>query len=138
MSEPFKIQGSIWEDGSATILARLVGRGASGVAVVGEGNALQKADVSAIVGKVYFLDSPTPETPLSPSLTVTVAGNCFDTLQTDASWTVDVTGYNLAHDLAATYFTPPGLYRVQYLVTCLGGRVFAIVAELSVAHLRGA
>lgn len=130
MDQPFAVT---WrEDGSATVLGRLTARNGTGAAtgVAGEGNWLKQADVSTITCAVYDLDSATPSTAISTP-TVTVSSAVLDTpVTTTVLWTVDTTGYNFIHDLAATAFpTGSRRYSVEYKVTLTGGAVLWGVYE---------
>ena len=132
----YVIQGEVWQNGSADILARLVARGASGASVAGEGAALIQSDVVSITCKIFFLDSATPETAIAtPSVVVSSA--IFNALQTDSSWFTDSIGYNFFHSIAPNTFTTAGLYQLQYSATLIGGRAFPIVAQLEANPLRG-
>ncbi len=67
-----------------------------------------------------------------------VATAVFDTLQTDARWTEDSTGYNFRDDLAATKL-PSGstAYRVEYLFSPTVGEDWYVVFELTALDLLG-
>ena len=118
--------GIVREDGSATILGRLVARDGTGAAtgVNGEGNFLKVADISTITCAIFDLDSSTPETSISAP-DVTVATDVLDTpVTTNVLWTKDTTGYNFLHDLASTSFPIGGRnYVVEYKITTTGGTV---------------
>ena len=94
MANANDIQAVVFKNGSATLLARVVGA---------DGSAITQATISAAEYSVYLIDEYDPD-----SLTVvsgheaaelTVASVIFDTLQTDAIWDVDSTGYNFKHVL---------------------------------------
>ena len=127
---PIKVVFS--EDGSATALARVTARDATGAYtnVSGEGNWLKVADLSTITCAVYDLDSATPTT-ATVSPTVTVATAIQDTPVTDGKiWDVDEIGYNFIHDLASTVFSAGGhLYRIEYKFTTTGSAVGWAVFE---------
>ena len=111
MSSHFFVQWS--EDGDATVLGRITSRAGSGAAtgIDGEGNWLEQADVASITCSVFDLDSDTPVT--------------VNTL-----WTVDTTGYNFIHDLAATNFpTGSNRYSVEYAVSMTNGGKFHAIFE---------
>ena len=76
-----------------------------------------QADVSTITYSIYPTDSTTAHT---TATSLTVATVIFDTLQTDARWTKDITGYNWRHDVAATVLVDPTKdYQIEYKVTIL-------------------
>ncbi len=63
-----------------------------------------------------------------------VSSTVFDTLQTDAAWSKDSTGYNFKHSLAATAFPTIGhVYLVVYTFTPAAGDVYK--AEYQVTAL---
>lgn len=127
MSATEIIKGSVWEDGGATILARVTGNA---------GAAITQASLTSITCKVFDLDGTTPDTAITTP-TITVSTAVYDTLQTDARWTVDSTGYNFIDALAATNFpTGDHLYRVEYKFTPTSGAVFFVVAELYAKNVR--
>lgn len=120
-------KATIWEDGGATCMARVVG-----VA----GTAITQATVSAIGCKVFDLTGDTPDTAVATP-TVVVASSVFDTLQTDARWTKDATGYNFRYTLAASVFTTGGhRYLVEFKFTPSSGEVFWVVFELYAQNVR--
>jgi hypothetical protein len=121
------VKAVVWEDGGATVLARVLGN---------SGAAITQASLTGISYKVFDLQSATPDTAIATG-TVTVATSVFDTLQTDAIWSADSTGYNFKHALAATCF-PNGdrTYRVEYLFDPASGENFWLVCELSAKAVR--
>ncbi len=118
--------GIVREDGSATILGRLVARDGTGAAtgVRGEGDFIKQADLSTITCSVFDLDGGSPEVAISTP-TVTIADDVLDVpVTSNAIWTKDGTGYNFLHDLpVATFPTGDNKYRVEYKVTATGGAV---------------
>lgn len=113
------------EDGSATVLARMTARDATGnwTAVAGEGNWLKQADLSAITCAVFDLDHSTaPLTPVATP-TVTISSAVQDTPVTDQKiWDLDEIGYNFVFDLAHTVFSTGGhRYRAEFLFVTTGG-----------------
>ena len=114
-------KATVWEDGGATCLARVLGNA---------GTAITQASLTSIGCKVFDLNSTTPETAVSTP-TVTIASAVFDTLQTDARWTVDSTGYNFLFVIAASVLTTGDhRYRVEFKFTPASGEVFWLVYEL--------
>lgn len=113
-------QFTVFEDGGATFLARVLGNA---------GTAITQATITSITYAVYDLSTTTPTTAVI-SGTLVVASTVFDTLQTDARWTADSTGYNFLHAMPATAFpTGKHQYKVEYKVTPTSGAVFWIVFE---------
>lgn len=120
MSTPPLTQGTIWEDSGVTNLARIVGNSAVNVT---------QASLSSISYKVFDLNTSTTEAVASGPLTISSV--IFDTLQTDARWTADSTGYNFRHEVAASVFaTARHRYRIEYLFTPTTGQPFWAVFEI--------
>lgn len=110
--------GPVFEDGGASVLARVYGP---------DGAAITQAAISTITCRVTAKSSgASVATP-----TVTVADSVFDTLQDDALWEdVDDVGYNFKHDLPATAFPTGGeTYIVEYKFTPVSGAVFWVAVE---------
>lgn len=108
---------TIWEDGDVTEMARFQVDGANGV----------QADLTSIARNIFDLSGDTPGTSLGEDA-VTIATSVFDTLQTDARWTKDLTGYNFRDRVPASKFSTGGrTYLVEYLFTGAGGEKFWIV-----------
>lgn len=103
MPVPIITAGVVFEDAGAFFMARIVGNDAANIT---------QASLNAITCKVIDHDD-TGSTVLTP--TVTIATSVFDTLQTDARWTKDTTGYNFGFAMPATTFAT-GLkkYRVEF------------------------
>lgn len=117
---------SVFEDAGVSLMARVYAADAT---------ILVQADLSSITCSVYDVSSPSSAV---ATPTVTISSVVFDTLQTDARWTEDSTGYNFRHDLAATVFATPGkIYRVEYKFTQTGGEIFFLVFEVSVVGVYG-
>ena len=115
-------QVTIFEDSGVTLMARIQGEDAANV---------QQADITSISRNVYD-----GETIVGESTALTVADVVFDTLQTDARWTFDATGYNFKDAVADTVF-PVGdtVYRVEYLFTPATGAKFHYVREVHTKNL---
>lgn len=126
--------GAVNEDGSFSILARVVSLDGAGIQVnADEGNCLLPADVSSITCKVFSLGDnkdATTGTEITPDPTLTPNGNLFSTLRT-AGWPVltDPAGYNFRHDVAASYVPNPNeWYQVEYQFTlAVGGTAWGRV-----------
>lgn len=102
-----------FEDSSVLLMARLL--------AADDGAALQQADLSSIALSVY--DECDPSTAIATA-TLTISAVVFNTLQTDARWTLDSTGYNFAYWTATTHM-PHGnrTYRFEIKYTHAGGQV---------------
>ena len=118
MADAADIHGTAFRNGSATLLARVVGS---------DGQPIVQADVTSAKYTVYLLDDQDADdrTPVTghADVSLTVADVIFDSLQTDALWTVDEVGYNFRHvlDVSANQaFT-------------IAGRRFLVVFELTPA-----
>jgi hypothetical protein len=118
-TEPF---GTVFKNGSATCLARIVGHDAQPIV---------PGDVAQIEYSVYLLDARDPDS------RSTVAGHdgesllpadvLFDTLVTDDLWTRDDVGYNFRHamDVSTDHaFAIAGRdYLVEYRLSPYAGQV---------------
>lgn len=123
----------VWqEDGSATALARVCARDATGAptGVSGEGNWIKRADLSSITCKVFDRSSTPPDTPIATP-TVTTSTAILDTPITDGLiWDVDDVGYNFLFDLAGTCFPIGGhKYLVEFYFTTTGGKTWCLAFE---------
>lgn len=95
--------------------------------VVGnDGANIVQADITSIARNVFIgttLDGSNPTA-------IVVADSVFDTLQTDARWSQDSTGYNFRDDVGAAVFaTGDTRYRLEYAFTPASGEVFQVVFE---------
>jgi hypothetical protein len=117
---------SHWEDADLVIMARI--RGADAVNIV-------QATISSISLKVFDLSDGEQ---VGSTAALTVSSVVFDTLQTDARWTRDGTGYNFRTTVGGAYF-PVGDrdYRVEVVFTPATGGAFPFVVEVSVQNLMG-
>lgn len=122
------------EDGSATCLARVCARDATGAAtgVDGEGKWIKQADLSTITCKVFDRTAgyATPDTAIS-SPTVTISSAIIDTPVTATTiWDVDSTGYNFLFDMAATSFPTGGhKYLVEFAFVTTGSTKWILAYE---------
>lgn len=117
--------GSVPEDGTFSILARITSLDGTGEELApGEGALLKQADVSAITCKVYDLGASRAAeagTAITPDPTVTVSNVIFDTVRT-VGWSEDPYGYNFRHDLAVDYVpNSDRWYLFEYKFTLLAG-----------------
>lgn len=114
-------KASIWEDGDVTEMIRLQ---IDGVDLVQSG-------VASISRKIFDLHGDTPNTAESTTAPV-VADVIFDTLQTDARWSKDSSGYNFRERIVGSNFPTGGhTYRVEYVFTGSGtpAETFPVVFE---------
>ena len=131
MAEAIDIHGSAFKNGSATLLARIVGP---------DGANILQSDVNTIEYTVYLLDDQDPDsrTPVAghTDVALTVADVIFNTLQTDAIWTVDATGYNFRHVLDVSSnqaFAVAGRrYLVEYQLTPAVGQMILVRFRINV------
>ncbi len=120
------------EDGSATALARVCARDATGAAigVLGEGNWIKQADLSTITCKVFDRSGATPDI-ATAAPAVSIPSVILDAPVTNGLiWDVDNVGYNFLCDLAGTNFPTGGhKYLVAFYFTTTGGSTWAIQYE---------
>jgi hypothetical protein len=122
------ITGKAWEDGSVSLLARVVGQA---------GTAVTQASLTSITYKIFDTLSDTPTSAVA-SGTLTISDVIFDTLQTDARWTKDNTGYNFLHTIGAGVLTKENtVYRIEYLFDPVTGENFYVVFEVTTSKIYG-
>ena len=127
MATVMPVKGSCWEGSGPWLLARVVGQA---------GSAVTQASLSSITCKVFDLQGAAPGTAVSEP-TVTISSAVFDSLQTDARWTEDATGYNFAHQVASSVVADGGhAYRVEYKFTPASGQTFYVVFEVHASDVR--
>lgn len=136
-----KIYGEVLDGGTATLLARIVGWSAA---------AITQADIAEAEYTVYLLDEHDPDTRTAvtahTAVELTVADVIYDTLQTDAVWDQDATGYNFRHTVdvrpvseeeedgggLGPAFTAAGrTYLVEVTLTPVTGQVIILPFELA-------
>lgn len=117
--------GCGYEDSGISLMARVYGHAAT---------AITQATISTITYTVT--EHATQEdaengangTAIIASTSLTVSSVVFDTLQTDARWTKDSTGYNFRYDSAAADRTDGGVWhRYEVKFTPSSGAVFHAV-----------
>jgi hypothetical protein len=129
MAEAIDIHGSAFKNGSVTLLARIVSLAGANIV---------RSNINTIKYTVFLLDDQNADSRTSvdghTEATLTVANVIFDSLQTDAIWTVDEIGYNFRHVLdVSTHqaFTVAGRrYLVEYQLTPAAGQ--AIIARFRI------
>jgi|SRR3989304_1590684 len=131
MAEAMEIYGNAFKNGSATLMARIVGA---------DGENITQADIATVRYSVYLLDDQDPDgrTAITghSQITLPVYQVVYNSLQTDATWTVDAIGYNFRHvlDVAAhAAFAIAGRrYLIEYALTPLSGQVILIRFRINV------
>jgi len=122
---------TVAKNGTATLLARVVGADGANIA---------QADISSITYAVWLLDEQDADSRTAVtghgSTALVVADVVFNTLQTDAIWTKDSTGYNFAHTVPISVnqaFTIAGReYLVEYRLTPASGEVIVLRFRIAV------
>ncbi len=115
-----------YEDSPAVLMARVL--------TIAATNAV-RADVSSIALKVFDVTDGTA--PIATAVPV-VASTIFDTLQTDARWTTDATGYNFRYVTLASHL-PAGnrVYRFEFILTMADATTIPVVFEVPTVPLLG-
>ena len=124
------IEFATWEDSGFSLMARITGVDAS---------LIQQADVASIAYSVFtleYVDGVEVATAVSGGTgALTVATVVFDTLQTDARWKKDATGYNFRWDVPAALVATGNLkHKFEIAFTPSSGEVYHVVAE---GYVRG-
>ena len=122
--------GTVQKGGTATCLARVVGEDAA---------AISQTDISTATYSVFLLDDDDPDgrTVVSghDGESLVAASIIFNSLQTDARWTVDDTGYNFRHTIDISTdnaFTVAGRnYLVEYRLVPSAGQVIIVRFRLN-------
>ena len=110
----------IWEGGDACLMARVTLNGAN----------VTQDDLASIARKIFDLDGATPSTAVDEAVS-TIASVVFNTLQTDARWSEDETGYNFRDTIGGAEFPEPNrTYRVEYKLVGAAGEIAWLVFEL--------
>jgi len=125
MADASDIHGVVFKNGSAPLLARVVGA---------DGTPVTQADVASARYSVSLLDENDPDaaTPVTghTGVAVDVASLIFDGLQLDDLWDVDGTGYNFRHvlDVSAqpAFATAGRSYRVVFELVPAAGQVILV------------
>ena len=132
MADAIDIYGTAFKNGSAVLLARIVGQ--SGINVV-------QADIGAIRYSVYLLDDHDADsrTPVAghTDVSLTVADVVFDTLQTrPRSGRSTTIGYNFRHvlDVSAqpAFAVADRRYLIEYQLTPASGQVILVRFRMNV------
>ena len=119
------IHGVVFKNGSATLLARVVGA---------DGTPVTQAAVASAKYTAYLLDENDPDAATAVAghtdASVDVASLIDDDLQNDDLWDVDDVGYNFKHVLDVSgdqVFTIAGrIYRVVFELAPTSGQVILV------------
>jgi len=125
MADASDIQGTVFKNGSATLLARVVGD---------DGAAVTQAEIAQADYTVYLLDQDDPDAGTAvtghANVVVSVASLIQDSLQVDSVWDVDQTGYNFKHvlDVSANQaFAVAGrTYRIAFRLSPVSGQAILV------------
>ncbi len=131
MADAADIYGTAFKNGSATLMARVVDF---------DGNAVVQADIASAQYTVYLLDDQDADARTAitghTAVALNVADVVFDTLQTDAVWTADQTGYNFRHTLdvsANQAFTIAGRrFLAEFNLTPTAGQAILVRFRINV------
>lgn len=131
MAEAADLHGTAMKNGTVTLMARIVGVDAVNII---------RADIASIQYSIYLLDDRDADARTSVAghtdVSLTVADVVFDSLQTDALWTVDTTGYNFRHvpDVStdAAFAIAGRRYLVEYRLTPVVGQVILVRFRINV------
>ncbi len=115
------ILGSVFSNGSAVLLARVVDS---------QGLPVTQASVASVEYSIFALEVDDPLTLTAvvghEAVTLDIADVIFDTLQNDAAWTLDEVGYNFRHEVDVTTneaFPQVGrVYQIRYEMLPLSGQ----------------
>jgi hypothetical protein len=125
MADASEIHGVVFKNGSATLLARVVGA---------DGSPVTQASIASARYTVYLLDDADADAgaPVAghTAVAVSVASLVYDSLQKDNLWDVDDVGYNFKHVLdvsAHPAFAAAGRsYRIVFELTPATGQVVLV------------
>ena len=131
MAEAIDTYGTAFKNGSATLLARVVGQ---------DGSEIVQADLNAIHYTVFLLDDQDPDSraPVAnhTDVALTISQVIFNSLQYDALWTIDEIGYNFRHTLDVSpypaFATAGRRYLVEYRLTPMAGEVIMVRFRINV------
>ena len=121
MSLAKDVQGTVFNNGSAVLMARVVNSTAQPIT---------RAEVGTVTYSVLEvpgngIGQPTA-VPGHDAVSLDVVGTVFDTPQDDDAWTIDSTGYNFRHEIdvtSAPAFPNPGVcYLVRYEIQPIDGQ----------------
>ena len=121
---------TVEKGGTVTCLARVVGEDAT---------VISQATISTATYSVFLLDDDDPDSRTVVTghngASLVVASIIFNSLQTDARWTADSTGYNFRHTVDVSSnnaFAVAGRnYLVEYLLMPASGQVIIVRFRLN-------
>ena len=119
------INGTVFQNGAATLLARVVGNG---------GAPIVQADAAQIAYSICLLDDDDADfrRPVEGHQDVALdpAAVIFNTLQSDALWTVNAVGYNFCHQpdvsVSAAFPRAGKKYLVEYRLHPPAGQIILV------------
>ena len=125
MADASDVHGTVFKNGSATFLARVVGA---------QGTPITQANVASAGYTAYLLDENDPDAGAAiaghTDVAVDVASLIFDSLQNDDLWGVDGAGYNFKHVLDVSgnqAFAVAGrIYRVVFELVPTSGQIILV------------
>jgi hypothetical protein len=125
MAEAQDVHGTVFKNGSATLLARVVGA---------DGMVVTRAAISSVTYSVFLLDDQDPDSQTAVTghgnVSLTVDDVLYDVLQRDSLWTKDAIGYNFKHVLDvsdhAAFAVAGRSYRVLFALTPSSGQVILV------------
>jgi hypothetical protein len=125
MASASDIHGVVFKNGSATLLARVVGA---------DGTAVTQSEIASASYTAYLLDQSDPDAATAvvghTGVAVDVASLIHDSLQKDELWDVDEVGYNFKHVLDVSTYpvfgTAGRAYRVVFELTPVAGQVILV------------
>lgn len=128
MADPIIHKAVSFEDSGISLMARVVGTASTNIA---------QAEFTNITYGVISTKSGSSAT-IAFGSSLTIASVVFDTLQTDARWTRDATGYNFRVDLPSSAI-PDGkrTYRAEVKFTPSSGEPFHIPWSIETLDLLG-
>ena len=131
MAEAMDIYGTAFKNGSATMMARIVGATGANIA---------QADIATISYYVYMLDDQNPDDRAAVAghsqVNLPVYQVISNSLQNDATWTVDAVGYNFRHAIDVSVhpaFAVAGRrYLIEYTLTPPAGQIILVRYRINV------
>jgi hypothetical protein len=115
------IRGTVFKNGAAVLMARIVGL---------DGDAVVTSDLVDVHYSVFEVNLSDPDSLTTiaghDNVELTVGDVFYDTLQTGEPWSVDAVGYNFLHqiDVATNeaFLSAGASYQVRYEVTPVTGQ----------------
>ena len=125
MPDPTIHKAEFFEDSGGSLMARVIGPDAT---------VISTSKITGITYSVY--DTAQASTSIVSASTLTVSSVVFDTLQTDARWDRDATGYNFRYDVQSSEL-PNGKkkYRIEFLFDPVTGQNFHVAWEITTVDL---